>query len=148
MMTHPTVDEMELVPLPIVWQRLVSQHGETCDRCEATRLELERAVTALEPGLRPLGILPQLEFHELDQATFAADPGQSNRIWVAGVPLEEWVAGTVGHSRCRSVCGESQCRTVQVGAESFEVIPAWMIVKVALLASAELVQEATQLGAR
>lgn len=149
MMMHTTEKtDPEPTALPIVWQRLVSRHGETCDRCNATRLELERAVTMLEPALRPLGILPELEFRELDEASFAVEPDESNRIWIAGIPLEGWLGGTVGHSRCCEVCGGSQCRTVQVGPTSFETLPAWMIIKAALLASAELVHDTIELKAR
>ena len=84
--------------LPIVWQRLVSPDGRKCDRCDATRQELERAVAVLEHALRPLGIEPHLEIVEIDEAPLKANPAASNRIWIAGKPMEEWLDETVGSS--------------------------------------------------
>ena len=124
-------------PLPIVWQRLVSG-GQTCDRCAATQHEVEHAVHILDQALRPLGIEPQLEIRELDETSFQQDPSASNRIWIAGKPMEDWLDGTVGSSRCCSVCGDSECRTVEVGGTTFEAIPERLILKAALLAASEL----------
>ena len=50
----------------------------------------------------------------LNEANFKEDPSASNRIWIAGKPLEEWIEAKVGASRCTSVCGDSDCRTVEV----------------------------------
>ena len=99
--------------LPIVWQRLVSSEGKTCDRCSATNREMQRAVAKLKEALSPLGIEPTLETREIDEHAFKANPSESNRIWIAGRPMEEWLGGRVGSSRCCSVCGESECRTVE-----------------------------------
>ena len=126
-------------PLPIVWQRLVSSEGETCVRCDATYQEMQRAVSRLAEVLRPLDIEPTLETREIDQATFAADPSESNRIWIAGRPMEEWLGAGVGSSRCCSVCGESECRTVEVAGATFETIPEDLVITAALIASAQLV---------
>ncbi len=59
-------------PLPIVWKRLVSPEGKTCDRCGATYLEMLRAIEKLTQSLRPLGIEPTLEIREIDEKTFKA----------------------------------------------------------------------------
>ena len=45
----------------IVWQRLLSLQGQTCDRCAATELALQQAVETLQQVLAPLQI--QVEFH-------------------------------------------------------------------------------------
>ena len=126
--------------LPIVWQRLVAE-GRTCDRCAGTQLEVERAVTVLERTLRPLNIQPELVTTTIDQESFEAKPGESNRIFIAGQPIEEWLQGRVGSSRCCSVCGESDCRTVEVGGTTFETIPERLIIKAALIAVAELLDD-------
>ncbi len=123
--------------LPIVWQRLVNS-GKTCDRCAETQREIEHAVLTLRAVLRPLDIEPQLEIRELDGETFERDPSASNRIWIADRPMEEWLEGNVGSSRCCSVCGDSECRTIEVSGTTFETIPERLILKAALLASAEL----------
>ena len=111
-----------LKTLPILWQRLV-KNGDTCPRCGNTQAELERAVRQLKKILRPFGIAPTLEIKEVDERTFKEHPSESNRIWIAGKPLEEWVHAEVGASRCSSVCGDSDCRTVELSGATFETIP-------------------------
>lgn len=123
--------------LSIVWQRLVSS-GETCPRCAGTGNEVEHAVQQLRAQLLPLGIEPVLETREIDEATFKANPSESNRIWIAGKPMEEWVNASVGSSPCCSVCGDSACRTVDVGDTSYEVVPEELLVKAGLIAALTL----------
>lgn len=123
--------------LPILWQRLVSPEGRTCDRCQATHAQITEAMAVLRRALEPLGMVPVLEVGTLDRTSFAAAPSESNRIWIAGRPMEEWLGAGVGSSRCCSVCGESECRTVEVGGVSYETVPAQIIVKAALLAAAQ-----------
>ena len=127
--------------LAIVWQRLVSPEGTTCDRCAATHQEVEQAVSTLKSVLQPLGIVPRLEIREIDTASFNANPAESNRIWIAGKPMEDWLAGRVGSSRCCSVCGDSECRTVEVGGTTFEAIPERLILRAALIAASELLDD-------
>lgn len=134
--------------LPIIWQRLVSSDGKTCDRCDATYQEMRRALGKLEEALRPLGIEPTLEVREIDEKTFKANPSESNRIWIAGRPMEEWLGARVGSSRCCSVCGESECRTVEVGATTFEAIPEKLFLKAALVASSQLLELTTEAPSR
>jgi hypothetical protein len=124
-------------PLPIVWKRLVSE-GKTCDRCGATYVEMQRAIEKLKQSLQPLGIEPILEIKELDEKSFKSKPSESNRIWIAGRPMEEWLGARVGSSRCCSVCGTSDCRTVEVEGITFETIPENLFLKAALIASSEL----------
>lgn len=124
--------------LPIVWQGLVSPEGKTCDRCGATHREMERAIAKLQQSLRPLGIEPGLEIRELDEKSFKANPSESNRIWIAGKPMEEWLGASVGSSPCCSVCGTSPCRTVEVAGVTFETIPEELFLKAALVAASQL----------
>lgn len=120
--------------LQIVWQRLVNA-GETCPRCAGTGDEVERAVQTLRSQLMPLGIEPVLETREIDDAAFQANPCESNRVWIAGKPMEEWVSASVGSSPCCSVCGENDCRTVEVDGTSYEVVPEDLLVKAGLIAA-------------
>jgi hypothetical protein len=126
--------------LSIIWQRLVTD-GRTCDRCAATQREVERAVVILDQALPPLGIQPELEFAEIDEVSFKANPAESNRIIIAGKPMEEWLGASVGSSRCCSVCGDSECRTVELGGTTFEAIPERLILKAALIAASELLDD-------
>ncbi|MBP8645182.1 MAG: DUF2703 domain-containing protein [Syntrophobacteraceae bacterium] len=125
-------------PLPILWQRLVSPEGKTCDRCSATYQEMQSAVEKLKQALRPLGIEPTFEIREIDERSFKANPSESNRIWIAGRPMEEWLGASVGSSPCCSVCGASECRTVEVEGTTFETIPEELFLRAALVASAQL----------
>ena len=134
--------------LPIIWQRLVSRGGETCDRCNATYQEMQGAIRILKEALRPLGIEPTLETREIDEESFKANPSESNRIWIAGRPMEEWLGAGVGRSRCCSVCGESECRTVEVQGTTFETIPASLVIKAGLVASSHLLDLATEAPTR
>jgi hypothetical protein len=127
-------------PLSIVWQRLVSPDGATCNRCAGTQRQVERAVVTLTNALGPLGIEPCVEIGELDDSVFSRDPSASNRIWISGRPLEDWLAGTVESSRCSSVCGDAECRTVEVGGTTYETIPERLIVRAGLLAAAALLE--------
>lgn len=123
-------------PLPIIWQRLVTPDGQTCDRCGVTYDAVQRAVVKLKGVLAPLGLEPTLATKEIREEFFKADPSASNRIWIAGRPLEEWLSAEIGSSRCCSVCGESNCRTVEVEGTVFEAIPEDLIVRAALIAAA------------
>ena len=114
--------------LPVLWQRFVTS-GRTCPRCADTGEEVNRAIRQLQEILLPLGIEPVLETREIDEATFKATPAESNRIWIAGKPMEAWLNGTVGGSGCCSVCGDAECRTVEVEGASHEVIPEALLVK-------------------
>lgn len=123
--------------LSIRWQRLVDADGATCPRCQATFDALQRAVARLETALRPQGIQPRLEIGELDAARFAAAPAESNRIWIAGQPLEHWLAARVGSSPCCAQCGPAACRTLEVGDERFDSVPEELLVSAGLRAAAD-----------
>lgn len=132
--------EHAMKPLTITWQRLVKD-GQTCDRGGGTQLEPRKAVDRLQSALAPLGLEPRLETRQIDEAAFQASPLQSNRISVAGVPMENRLDASVGASRCCAACGESDCRTVSVNDLTFEMIPAPLIVKAAPAAAAHLCAE-------
>jgi hypothetical protein len=83
----------------------------------------------------------QLQVRELTEAEFQENPGEANRLWIAGTPIEQWLNGTVGFKTCCSVCGELPCRTVEVDGTIFEAIPERLIVEAALLAASHLLFE-------
>jgi hypothetical protein len=124
--------------LPIVWQRLVTE-GETCQRCGSTQQNVLQAMSRLDAALRPLGIQPILETREIDDAAFRDDPSQSNRIWIAGKPLEEWLGARVGTSQCCNVCGDLPCRTMELGDSTHEAIPEELIVRAAMMAASGMI---------
>ena len=128
-----------MTQLPIIWQRLVSADGKTCVRCDATYQHLQSAVNKLKDALKPLNIEPTLELREIDDRSFKNEPSQSNRIWIAGKPLEEWLGASVGSSTCCSVCGDAPCRTVEVEGTVYEDIPEAVILKASLIAATGLI---------
>ena len=123
--------------MPIVWKRLVKA-GETCTRCGNTGRELEAAVAKLATALRPVGIEPVLETREIDEDAFKENPSESNRVWIAGKPIEEWLDATVGMSRCCTVCGEADCRTLELGGRTYEAIPEQQFIKAGLMAGSQM----------
>jgi Domain of unknown function (DUF2703) len=127
--------------LPIVWQRLVGDDGRTCPRCDATSQHLQSAVAKLKEVLRPINIEPILEFREIGENSFRNNPAESNRIWIAGNPLEGWLGASIGSSSCCSVCGDTPCRTMEVEGAVFEDIPEAVIVKAALIAASGLIEQ-------
>ena len=124
--------------LVIEWQRLVSDAGGTCPRCAGTEAELMRARDTLGAALSPLGIRVDLITRSLDDVSFRSAPSESNRIWVAGRPLEDWLDADVGATPCCDECGDEQCRTLAVDGAVHEVVPADVIVRAGLLAAAEV----------
>lgn len=129
-----------MTALLINWQRLVDDKGRTCDRCGTTEMAVEDAVRQLRRSLKEFNIEVVLEKTAIDAVAFSKDTLQSNRIWVAGEPIERWLSASSGKSRCCSACGESDCRTLSVEGKTYEAIPAELIVRAGLMAGARLVQ--------
>lgn len=120
--------------IKIIWQRLVDEHGSTCDRCGATENELDKAVRFLQKSLAPAGVRFAVEKNVMDIREVAQDPSQSNRIWIDGRSLEKWLGAEVGKSPCCGPCQGLECRTLEENGTSHETIPAELIIKAGLLA--------------
>jgi AhpD family alkylhydroperoxidase len=82
-----------------------------------------------------------LEVRALDQAAFSEQPSESNRIWIAGRPLESWVDGQSGSSRCCDECGDNDCRTLEVDGRSYEVIPSGLLIRAGLAAASTMLDD-------
>lgn len=121
--------------LPIVWQRLVTADGETCERCGNTYMEMLRAVEKLREQLAPLGVEPILRTKTLTEQEFRTQPQESNRIWIDDKPLEEWLDAKTGQSPCCSACGDADCRTLEVDNTIYESIPEELIIQAGLKAA-------------
>jgi hypothetical protein len=129
--------------IKIVWQRLVDEGGQTCPRCRATEQELHKAHRFLTKALLPLGIVFSLDTRALTSQEFAQDPLQSNRVWIDNKPLEQWLKAETGASPCCESCGEAECRTLAVQGQTYETIPAELIIKAALLSVEREVKKLT-----
>jgi hypothetical protein len=123
--------------LYIVWERLLVEN-ETCPRCGTTEAELNKAAGMLQKSLAPLGITVNIEKKEITLAEFKTDSTRSNRIMINGRTLEEWLGAQSGQSPCCDVCGDEECRTVEVAGETYEAIPADLIVRAGLVAAAAI----------
>ncbi|MEJ2070163.1 MAG: DUF2703 domain-containing protein [Syntrophobacterales bacterium] len=120
--------------IKIVWQRLLDEHGATCDRCGDTEKELDKAVRFLQKTLAPAGVRFAVEKNALDLQEVTRDPSRSNRIWIDGRPLEKWLGAEVGKSPCCGPCQGLECRTLEKNGAIHETIPAELIIKGGLLA--------------
>src|SRR5512136_1774928 len=137
--TGNAAGEPNIKILEIQWQRLVDKQGQTCDRCGTTETAVEDAFQKLKRSMKEVDIEVVLEKKALSPSAFSKDPLESNRIWIAGKPIEEWLSATIGKSQCCSTCGDSECRTMIVDNKIYEAIPAELIVKAGLLAATQLV---------
>lgn len=124
--------------LSIIWQRLVTAEGATCDRCGGTQDAILAALPRLKQALAPLGIEPQLETRAISLDAFKAAPAESNRIWIGDKSLEEWLGASSGQSVCCNACEGQECRTVELNGVSYETVPEELIVRAGLLAASEL----------
>lgn len=130
--------------LKMSWQRLVSEEGETCERCGITQEEFRQAVGMLRESLRPLGIEVEPSETSLSPEEFKGDVLASNRVLIGDRTIEKWLGGETGQSSCESCCsavGDNvECRTVIVGGTTYEAVPADLIVRAGLAAASELLK--------
>lgn len=124
--------------LTIEWQRLLDEQKKTCERCGSTEQETEKAVQSLRQALNPVGIDVSLVKKAIDPESFRKDVLQSNKILIAGKTLEEWLGAGTGQSPCCEVCGDAECRTVEFADQTYETIPADLIVRAGLLAASQV----------
>ena len=98
-----------MISLPIIWQRLVSSDGKTCDRCDATYQAIQRAFNTLKETLRPLGIEPTLKRarstnnHSRPTPLSPTEFGLREDPWRNGLVQESEAAGAVLCAATRSV---------------------------------------------
>lgn len=119
---------------------------ESCPRCTETGAGLDESVSVLRRALSHLGIEVVLEKEEISAGEFERDPLESNRIWIGGRPIEELIGTGVFSSTCCDTCGDAECRTVVAGGETFEAVPARVIMSAALSAAAALLMEPDREG--
>jgi hypothetical protein len=129
--------------LVIRWQRLVDETGDTCGRCGNTEQAIDKAQRLLAKSLRPLGMRVRVVKSQLTAAQFKLDPSESNRIWIGEETLETILGAKTGASACAGVCGGNPCRTTVVDGQSYETIPAELIVRAGLHVAADLLRPAT-----
>ncbi len=126
--------------LTIRWQRLINDAGDTCDRCGETERSIAEAERLLTASLRPLGMNVRVVKTQLTAAEFKRDPSASNRIWIGDNSLEAVLGAQTGTSPCDGACGGSPCRVTVVDGQSYEVVPAELIIRAGMRVAADLVR--------
>jgi hypothetical protein len=132
-------EERMTASLAIVWERYDGDGG-ICHGCRATQHELAEAISTIQHALGPFGVEPHLEVLSIAEAQYRANPEQSNRIWIAGKPVEQWLNGTPKYRASRS-----PCRMVEIDGVTYAAIPHRLIVEAAILAASDLFFQGSRL---
>lgn len=122
---------MKPMLLVIEWRHL-NKAGQTCDRCADTGQSVRSAVESLVDALEPGGWKVALKETLLTEEEIC----ESNAILLNGVPLEQLLPNTRKSENCCASCGEllgspTMCRTLERDGQTFEAIPATLIVEAA-----------------
>jgi len=117
--------------LEIEWRHL-EKEGKTCERCADTGRELRIALERLVEDLEPQGWRVSLKETLLSDAQLQ----ESNSIYLNGLPIEALLPQTSKSENCCASCGDLLgfpvlCRTLERNGQTFEAIPAAMIVEAA-----------------
>lgn len=125
--------------LDVIWQRLVDEKGETCDRCNKTYLNLESAMEKLKPLLTNIGVEINFQKKALSMDEFKKNPLSSNEIIINGKKIEDVLNLKVGQSCCCGPCGDSECRTVIDETGEKEEVEERLIIKAILKEVVEII---------
>lgn len=117
--------------LEIEWRHL-DKDGKTCDRCSDTEGTVRAACADLAKELEPKGW--EVSFKET--LLTDEDISESNSIYFNGIAIEKLLPDTHKSENCCASCGEllgspAMCRTLERNGQTFETIPAAMIVEAA-----------------
>lgn len=117
--------------LEIEWRHL-DKDGKTCDRCSETGETVRAAYADLVEELEPKGWEVALKETLLTDQEIS----ESNSIYMNGVALETLLPDTRASENCCASCGEilgapTMCRTLERDCQTFETIPAAVIVEAA-----------------
>ena len=117
--------------LEIEWRHL-DKDGKTCDRCSGTGEMVRSAYETLVKELQPKGWTVSLKETPLTEK----EVPESNIILLNGIPIEEWIPDTRKSENCCASCGDllgapTLCRTIERNGETYETIPAALIVEAA-----------------
>lgn len=125
--------------IEIIWQRLVDEKGETCDRCNKTYLNLESAIKKISPLLTNIDVKINFQKKALSMDEFKKNPLSSNEIIINGKKIENVLNLKVGQSCCCGPCGDSECRTVIDESGEKEEVEERLIIKAILKEVVEII---------
>ena len=117
--------------LEIEWRHL-EKDGKTCDRCSDTGATVRAACADLIETLKPKGWEVALKETLLSDQEIP----ESNSIYFNGIAIEKLLPDTRTSENCCASCGQilgapTMCRTLERNGQTFEAIPAAMIVEAA-----------------
>jgi len=113
--------------LEIEWKHL-DVDGKTCDRCAGTGDEIRQVVNRLHEECARQDVHIKLKEVKLSDREI----GESNRIFINGIPLEEIIPETTVSQNdcpsCSDLLGSSTCcRTIIHAGKEYETIPQKLI---------------------
>jgi hypothetical protein len=117
--------------LEIEWRHL-DKDGKTCDRCSDTGETVRAAYADLVKELEPKGWEVSLKEKLLTDQELP----ESNSIYLNGIAIENLLPDTRKSENCCASCREilgspTMCRTLERNGQTFEAIPAAMILEAA-----------------
>ena len=107
--------------LALRWQRPAIEQKNPCG---VTESELQEAMRTLTHSLKKSGMDVQLGYLKAGAASETAVTG----LWINGKPLETWLNAQV-------VAEDGGCMTLKLSDQSYEKIPADVIVKAGMMAA-------------
>ncbi len=127
--------------LALEWQRMIDEDGNVCCSSDATRMAVETARAKLAEELEVSGIEVTLLKTDFTPEECMEDPERANRILIAGRGLDYWLQAEIASSPCEGFCkqalgGKGSCQNLIYEGETYEVIPAELIIKAGLAAAA------------
>jgi len=127
--------------LVLEWQRMIDEDGNVCCGSEDTRMAVETAREKLAKELKDHDIEVVLAKSDFSPEECKDCPERANRILVGGRGVDYWLQAEVGKSPCEGFCKQAlgdkgSCQTLIYEGETYDVIPAELIVKAGLAAAA------------
>lgn len=121
--------------LVICWQHVVCQNDDPCERCINTPLEIQQAFEDLKSSLAGLGITVTYEEKKITE--------HDEHIYINDRDIIDLIKGEHVTTTCAE-CLDDQgnprtCNALKLGEDTYEVIPAELIVKAGLTAASELI---------
>ncbi len=113
--------------LTLRWNPALSSADPSCGVTDA---ELQKAVRTLTKSLKKTGMSVQLGQVSGGPANAASGVG----LWINNVPFEQWLSAEIVTPASSA---ERDCPVIRVGDETYETIPADLIVKAGLAAAGD-----------
>jgi len=124
------------------WQRPQAAACKGCEKCGPTQAEMQKAAAQLNEKLAGRGVRVRVE------EAVGARPGKKaivsgTNVWVCDVPLETWLGAGIGVKPCDCSSGgqSMSCKVVNLNGQSYQVIPADLVVRAGLLAADMLIEQ-------